>query len=242
MVFYSQHSQVIYCSEQHIRLLMWSMKPPGWVRCVPASEHRGAAPIPKLCGHWTPGRVFYRGARTRQVQPTSLTLAYKTVFGGRQASGSCTGPGWFIRCLSLLLSSFFFFSFFFITIIFLGPPPPSLPAPSSPLHVDLHGFFPEIQEQVLNSGLHKCIETKVLGKAIPSCFDMRLLQDDSTSLISSEKRRRKQSVISSPWLWISFFSVISDTRIYLVLALILKTEINRHFIYIFSFYFTACFH
>jgi len=131
--------------------------------------------------------------------------------------------------------SFFFFSFFFITIIFLGPPPPSPPAPSPHLQVDPHGFFLEIQEQFLNSGLHKCIETKALGKASPSCFDMRLLQDDSTSLISSEKRRRKQSVISSPWLWISFFSVISDTRIYLVLALILKTEINRHFIYLYIY-------
>jgi hypothetical protein len=72
-----------------------------------------------------------------------------------------------------------------------------------------------------------------LEKTSPSCFDMRLLQDDSTSIISSEKRRRKHSVISSPWLWIYFFSVISDTRIYLVLALILKTRINRHYLYIY---------
>lgn len=145
--------------------------------------------------------------------------------------------------------SFFFFAFF-ITIIFLGPVPLSPPAPS-PLHVDPHGvfFFSEIQEQVLTSGLHKCLETKALGKASPSCFELRLLQEDNNSLISSEKRRRKQTVISCPWLWISLFSVISDTRIYLVLALILKTEINRHYIYIhthrFSSYFredTACFH
>jgi len=56
---------------------MWHMKPPGWAGFVPASECSGAAPLPKRCGRWAPGNVFYRHARNRQVQLISLTLAYK---------------------------------------------------------------------------------------------------------------------------------------------------------------------
>ena len=62
--------------------------------------------------------------------------------------------------------------------------------------VDPHGF-PESQGQVLKSGLYRCIETKALCKTSSSCFGMRSLQDDSTSVTSTGKRRLKQSVISS---------------------------------------------